>query len=199
MAILTMPSSGVRTVSFGNRRNTVKNRSPFTMSTQYVSRPGDQWFATWEIAVGTKAMRAEWQAFLMQASNVENVFKAYDHYNTLQGAGGGTPLVVGGSQTGNTLATDGWPNNTLVLKKGDAFSVNNELKIVTADATTNGSGAVTISFEPKIRVSPADNAPITTTNAYCYMRMVDDEQAQWEVDESGHYTMVFSGEESFYA
>lgn len=198
MAILTMPSSGVRNVMFGSRRNTVKTTSPFTRSTQAVSRAGDQWFATWEIAVGTQEMRAEWQAFLMQAANVENRFKAYDHFASRMGTGAGTPLVMGAGQTGNSLIVDGWTAGSGVLNKGDLFSVNDELKMVVADVVANSSGVATLTFEPKIRVSPANNAPVTTVAPYCLMRLVDDEQAQWEVDVNGHYTMSFSGEETFY-
>lgn len=198
MAELTMPSSGVRTVSFGMRRNVKKIKSQFTGSTQEIARPGDIWFATYEIAIGTQAMRAEWQVFLMQAGNVSNTFKAYNHYYSARGALGGTPLVNGADQTGISLVTDGWPNSTSVLKAGDFITVNDELKIVTSDVTSDGSGNATIAIEPKIRVSPDDNSAITTVNPYCLMRLTDNEQAQWEVDEAGHYRIVFTAEEQFY-
>jgi hypothetical protein len=86
---------------------------------------------------------------------------------TLFGAGGGTPLVAGADQTGSTIDTDGWPNSTLVLKKGDLITFASIVTVydVTADATTNGSGEVTISINSPIFSggSPADNAAITIT------------------------------------
>ena len=198
MTTLIMPDNGVRSVTFGNRRNTIRAKSPFTRSSQVVSRPGDQWFATYEIAVGTQAMRAQWQVFMMQASNAGNRFRAYDHYYSLQGTGNGTPLVNGADQVGGSLVTDGWAAGEQVLMAGDYLSVNNELKMTTEAATADSSGNATISFEPKIRVSPADNAAITLIKPYCLMRLIDDDQAQWEAEAGGYYRMVFSAAESFY-
>ena len=44
------------------------------------------------------------------------------------------------------------------------YSVKANLKMVTDDATSDGTGAVTINFSPSLRSSPSDNASITTTN-----------------------------------
>lgn len=81
------------------------------------------------------------------------------------GAGGGTPLVKGASQTGNTLLTDGWPVSTDILKAGDfirATSLQRAFE-VTADVTSDGSGNATVSINPTIFAgsSPVDNDPIT--------------------------------------
>lgn len=82
------------------------------------------------------------------------------------GAGGGTPLVAGGSQTGSTVTTDGWPNGTVVLKAGDfvQFAGNTKVYGVTQDITSNGSGEATISIDPQLLSSPADNAAITISS-----------------------------------
>ena len=48
-------------------------------------------------------------------------------------------------------------------KAGDFFSVNGELKIATADANSDGSGNVTLSFAPRLRTSPSDGASVETT------------------------------------
>lgn len=103
------------------------------------------------------------------------------------GAQGGTPLVNGGSQTGSTLACDGWSNSvTGVLKKGDIFTIANVFMVnpvtkavlpdlqqfvVTADANSNGSGQVaalgiypsiiTSGATQTVNASPADNAAMT--------------------------------------
>lgn len=82
----------------------------------------------------------------------------------LLGAGGGTPLVNGASQTGSSLVTDGWPNSTTVLRAGDIIRVGGLpfVVMVTADALTNGSGQVTLSIVPPIPAgsSPANDAAI---------------------------------------
>lgn len=89
-------------------------------------------------------------------------------YLTNNGALGGTPLVNGGSQTGANLATDGWPNNTLVLNAGDIFTVAGSTLVydVTADVTSNGTGQATIPISPPIFAggSPANDAALTVTS-----------------------------------
>ena len=114
------------------------------------------------------------------------------------GSGGGTPLVNGSSQTGSSLITDGWPASKTVLRAGDYFSVNGELKQVTSDVLSDGSGNATIPFKPFLRGSPADNAPLTITRASCEMALVDDQQAIWETNERGVYMpKTFSAVEVF--
>lgn len=101
------------------------------------------------------------------------------------GAHGGTPLVNGASQTGTSLATDGWSTSTAVLKAGDVITLAGVYAVnpvsgastgvlrqfvVTADATSDGTGEATLSIYPGITASgayqtvtasPADNAAIT--------------------------------------
>ena len=91
------------------------------------------------------------------------------------GAGGGSPLVNGASQTGVSLATDGWSNSvTNVVRAGDVIRIAglSPLYLITADASSNGVGQATLAINPPIVVgsSPLDNAIITRSscilNAY---------------------------------
>ena len=79
------------------------------------------------------------------------------------GAGGGTPLVNGASQTGSDVITDGWPNSTVILKAGDYIKFANHAKIyqVTADVTSDGSGNATIGIFPSLMESPAENSAVS--------------------------------------
>ncbi len=81
------------------------------------------------------------------------------------GAGGGTPLVNGASQTGASLITDGWPNSTLVMRAGDVFKVAgmNALYRIRDDLTSDGGGNGTLVLNPPIASgnSPATNAALT--------------------------------------
>jgi|694.fasta_scaffold26571_15 hypothetical protein len=70
-------------------------------------------------------------------------------------------LVNGSSQTGNKLIVDGLPTSTNgVARAGDWFEVNGELKRLTADLNSDGSGNGYMIFEPSLRASPANNAPV---------------------------------------
>jgi hypothetical protein len=102
------------------------------------------------------------------------------------GAGGGTPRVNGGSQTGTSLVTDGWPPNQVVLKAGDMFSCG-ELKRASADVLSDGSGNATITFRPAIRTSPADNTAFVLEKPTCTMILADDMQGMWECNAQGVY------------
>jgi hypothetical protein len=99
---------------------------------------------------------------------------------------GGTPLVNGATQSGDSLITDGWTAAAaLRLRKGDVIQIGGvnqanpmnrqsvgELQdfVVRADVYSDGSGNATIPIWPPIIASgqwqtvdsqPADNAPIT--------------------------------------
>jgi hypothetical protein len=70
-------------------------------------------------------------------------------------------LVNGASQTGSRLIIDGLPTSTNGLARaGDWFEINGELKRLTADLNSDSSGNGYLIFEPTLRVSPADNAPV---------------------------------------
>ncbi len=89
-----------------------------------------------------------------------------------QGAGGGTPRVKGGSQTGLTLLTDGWPASTTVLLDGDRFSVSGQAFAIVSDATSDGTGNATLTLSSGIRTAPADNAllEIDTPTVRCILK-----------------------------
>ena len=141
---------------------------------------------------------ARWIGFLIKLRGRVGSFLWGDDSWTLQGAAGGTPLVNGASQTGLTLITDGWPNSTLVLKEADVIQIGAgataELKRVTADATTNGSGQVTIDIWPQIRTSPGDNTAIVTSSPKGLFRLSDNRRG-WKVNEAIHFGIQFRAEE----
>ena len=107
-------------------------------------------------------------------AQIENWFRngtqldvQHQSYLATLGAGGGTPLVNGASQTGQSLITDGWPNSTLVLKAGDIITLASidQVFTVAADGTSDGSGELTLTINPPIFAGgePATNAAITVT------------------------------------
>ena len=64
------------------------------------------------------------------------------------------------------------------LLAGDFFAVNGELKMVVADATADGAGEMTLTLEPPLRSSPADNAAITLSSPTATFMLASDE-AKW--------------------
>ena len=143
--------------------------SPLTGYTQTASRKGGRWLIRMSFGNLQGDERAVLRGYLAFMEGQVNRIEVGDHsYTGARGALGGTPLVKGASQVGTSLITDGWPNSTLVLKAGDLFSFSNgtysELKQVTSDATSDGSGNLTIAIAPEIHTSPADNVAIVTAS-----------------------------------
>lgn len=73
----------------------------------------------------------------------------------------GTVLVNGGSQTGTSLSVDGLTTG-ITIKDGDVFTIAgvNKVYTVTADASES-SNAATLTIDPALDSSPADDAAIT--------------------------------------
>jgi hypothetical protein len=190
---INMPSyPGFTSSRFGLETNSQVFTSPLTKATQRLLLGGARWTATFSLPAMNRTQAAAWKAFFDLLEGQVNTFNAYDPDCTTPrssptGASLGTPLVQGASQTGSSLVTDGWNNSITTLKAGDYFVVNSELKRVTADATSDGSGVSTISFKPALRASPADNAPLTIFNPTCTMILADDLQGIWECNHRGIY------------
>lgn len=114
-----------------------------------------------------------WWAALVQLAKLGNQFKAFPP-GWQQGAGytGADPLVAGSGQLGLSLNCDGAANNDTVGLAGDPIEVNTEVKVLTQDATSNGSGLVTFDFEPALRDSPANNAVVDVKTPKITLRLL---------------------------
>ena len=143
--------------------------------------------------VGTTNVNV-WRSFIAKARGRANDFQIPVD-PTAQSASASTPLVNGASQTGRTLATDGWPVSTTVLVACQFVTINNQLLQLTENVTSNGSGVATLTFEPPIRVSPADNAAIEYNNPYCLMYFV--EEPTLSVENGYVYSLSLNLRESF--
>ena len=139
--------------------------SPLTGATQTIGRAGERWKITMTCENLNDDDRGRVVGFFARLNGAEHRFTMYDHAYVRRGALGGTPIINGANQTGNSLVIDGCSNSVPgYLKAGDwiSFSTTGELKMVTADCDSDGSGNCTIPIIPKIRVSPTDNAAIVT-------------------------------------
>lgn len=113
------------------------------------------------------------------------------------GLGTSGVLVAGASQVGETLITDQWPINTLnCVRAGDVIRIagDNAVYLVTADADSNGTGQVSIPLNPPLRLSPGDNAAVTTAGVTFRATIIS--RSRFEGSESPTYyaglSLVFS-------
>jgi hypothetical protein len=197
---LSIPAGvNFRTVRFGLQTNTQSFVSPLSGTVQTLELTGARWAGDFILPPMTRAQAAEFQAFLQELGGMAGRFYGYDPSATSpRGNMSGSSIKVnGGSQTGKSIVCDGAAVSTTVLLKGDFIEVNGELKMIVADATSDGSGNVTLSFAPALRSSPPDNTDVITSNPKCTMMLVDDQQSFYDVNEVQHYGLRFSGIEAF--
>lgn len=170
----TLTRSAPRECEWRLRSNTVAFQSPLSGATQTVEFPGGRWEVAFVLENLQEADAALVDAFAARLRGRAGRFTLHNFARpTPRGTIAGTPLVKGAGQTGNALTIDGCTVGTTLLA-GDFIGVNGELKMVVADATANGSGEMTLTLEPPLRSSPADNAPITTNKPTATFMLSED-------------------------
>jgi len=189
MTTYSFPSITPTTTQIQLISNTATFVSPLSGATQTLDRGGERWLMTLQFMNLSGANRATMTAFLAKLNGQQHRFTLKNHAENNRGAFGGTPLVAGGSQTGTSLNIDGCSDGiTNWIREGDWFSVNNELKICTADANSSsaspGGGTLTLNFAPRLRSAPADNAAITTSSGTGVFMLMEN-GASWSNEPGG--------------
>ena len=139
-----------------------------------------RWRAEIEYNILTREEAAPLFAFIASQRGRMGVFDVViPGHDTPRGPAGGTPLVVGAVAVGATsvpfdgatTSTTGW------LKGGDLVSFAGHAKVymVTADANTDSGGAGTLTVEPPLISSVADNEAVTVSGVTFRMALDGDE------------------------
>lgn len=136
--------------------------SPFSGATQTMGFPGSRWKTTLTFENMNDAESRLLETLIVRLNGQQHRVRLFDFGRPVV-AQKGTPLVNGAGQSGDSISTDGWAANTLVLSKGDFIQIATEYKQVLDDVTSNASGQATINIGPMLRYSPADNAVINVT------------------------------------
>ncbi|MCE2597197.1 hypothetical protein K6Y31_20700 [Motilimonas cestriensis] len=151
--------------------------SVYSRKEHHVKWPGNQWKAELIYNNLTYDEVCELRADLADLHGVTGSFTLHHMgFDTLRGTGTGAPVTSVVTLGGKALVTNGWGANQIVLKKGDYFSVNGELKVVTADAQTNGGGGVTVLFAPPLHRNVPAGTPLELNRPSCTMRLRDNNQ-----------------------
>ncbi len=198
-------TSDIRSVRFWRQENTQIFESPLNGSVQTAVLTGGKWLATFRLLPMTRAEAQKWIVFLTRLRGMSGRFYAHDPANAapLGNIVGSTPTISGAGQTGTSLNTAGWAISTNgVLLAGDASAYDTptswrERNIVVSDVNSDGFGDATISLAYPMRESPVDSSSLIVTNASCIMRLLDDEQAAWDVQEALQFGIEFTAIEVF--
>ena len=134
-------------------------RATLTLTTSLASSPADKASVTFTSHIGTVLGVAYWSTRSIASRNGSVYSSTGSSWTKISKPSYGTVLVNGAGQTGAALAIDGL---TVAPRIGDTFSVAGIEKVytVTANATLVSGGA-TVSINPNLASSPADNAAVT--------------------------------------
>tara|TARA_R100000773_G_C4217154_1_gene115680 strand:+ start:286 stop:2262 length:1977 start_codon:yes stop_codon:yes gene_type:complete len=154
--------SGTYTIASGGvSYDATNNRATLTLSTSLASSPANAAVVTFKtttsnyVTIGV----ASWEDSAIVCKNADIFKSGGSGFTKINVPDYGTPLVNAGSQTGSSLAIDGL---TSAPQAGDVFKVAGIDKVYTVlSNATVSSGGATLSINPALASSPADNAVIT--------------------------------------
>lgn len=188
---LTFPAVGIKSSNMRLITASSMSQSPYTFRQQVYLFPGARWEIDVTVRRLTYAQAGAVKAFKADLQGHFGTFLYGDPDFLAKGANGllgGTPLVKGAGQTGNTLDIDGLTPSVVGWgKKGDYFQLGtgtgSRLYMLTEDVDSDGAGEATLTFQPPLRSSPADNAAVTVNGAKGLFRMATN-IADWGSDQS---------------
>lgn len=147
MAVLEWPEDVCpASLTWRPESNTKTFRSPFNGSSQTARFPGTRWVCslTFNNLTDEKSRRID--ALVASLDGEYGRVKVRD-WGRSGRAPAGVPVVDGANQTGTQLQSKGWTPGVVVLRQGDYFTVNDELKMVTADVTSVDNQEMHVSHE----------------------------------------------------
>lgn len=156
-------------------------RSPFSLEASFQRLQGQMWQGTLSLPLMSRDTAEDWLSWLVALNGMEGTFlMGVAGCSTPRGAIGGTPLVAGAGQSGNTLQIDGCtPLVMNWLKAGDYIQLGSGLDTHLHknlnNASTDSGGFVTLDLWPRLRASPADNDPVVVSGANGLWRLAGNE------------------------
>lgn len=172
MAILTFPAITPARSSWGLKSITETFTSPLNGAVQTAGRLGSRWKATLDFFPLNDTQTRLMESFFMQLDGMAGRFYLTPHHRLGTGA---ACTVNGAGQVGSTLMLTCAANRLFLA--GDYFNVNGEFKMITADVTASGAGAVTVQFAPMLRASPPNTASVVFTQPTILAMLTVDEFA----------------------
>lgn len=193
---LSLPTGGFESIQWTARDSVANPESPFTYAGQAQSFGGQGWRGIVTLPPMPEAKGRDWAGWLASLHGQVGTFLLGDPLGaTARGSLGGTPLVNGAGQTGNTLVINGASGSvTGWLLRGDyvqlGSGVSSTLHIVEEDADSDASGNVTLSIWPGMRTPPINASAVVTSDAKGLFKL-DTSTRSWNVTAPWRYGMSF--------
>lgn len=185
IAFPTLSRSTPLSVEWGLKSNTQIMVSPLNGSVQRLELIGARWTASFSWTGLRDADAALLEAFVVQLRGQANRATLHPYYRPQpRGTIALSGVTVSGAvaQLASTLALANCGAGATLLR-GDYFAVGDELKMATADATANGSGAMSgVTFEPPVRaVAGFANGAAVVTDRPTTNFILTDPHVRWSV------------------
>lgn len=137
-----------------------------------------RWSIAFEWSPMRRAVFMQFYAFLLAQRGQADTFTCkLDGHAAPLGLWTGTPIVNGANQTGRTINLSGFTYSQVgIAKAGDIikFAGHSKVYMVTADATSSGTGTATLSIEPALMQSPAHAEAVVSSNVPFAVKLVSD-------------------------
>lgn len=181
---LTLPTAtGFRDLTITADSAVAVTESPWTYKRQVQKNQGQRWMFEVTLPIMNRDDADEWESFFLKLNGQEGTFLMGDPARTsARGIATGTPVVKGGSQTGNSLVTDGWTTSqTGILKANDYIQLGTgstaRLYRNLSDVNSDSNGDATLDIWPAITAAntPNDNATIVVSSTVGVFRLTEDE------------------------
>ena len=199
---ISLPSAPVpKTSRFTMSSAVAVSESPFTFEQQAQVHQGQRWRVQLTFPPMPRSNAEQIVGTLAKLNGREGTILIGDYDGrTPRGIATGTPLVNGGAQTGNSLATKGWTaGKTGILLRGDYLQLGSgataRLYKVLDDANSDGSGNATFTIWPNLRSSPSDGAAIVVSNTVSVFRL-NSSEVPWDANEVSVYGLTFAADEA---
>lgn len=184
-----------------SRNAVARSMSSFSYAEQVYDFSGEAWHFSGSMPLMNRDSAEAYVCFFTKLKGRRGtfLFPLPSPVATPRGSWGGTPLVNGAGQTGNTLNIDGLPANTVnVVRQGDFINLgtgsSTRLYKVLDNADSNASGEATLTIWPSLRSSPGDNAAVTYQNVKVLLRSENDIPMNFDI--SRFYSMSFDALEA---
>jgi hypothetical protein len=180
VAVPTSP--GFQKVVINPKFASSMTQSPFSGAQQSYDFGGMWWTAQCTLPPMSRAQAAAWKAFLL---TLHGTFGTFTMGKAVDSAPRGTATAAladgAGTIRTNSLVVDGL-GALQTLLKGDYFSFNNRLYMLTADTTADGGGNGTLTFAPPLRDPVPDDSVLVLSNPQGTWRMASAETG-WTDDQ----------------
>lgn len=173
-----------------------QNQDTFSFETQYHAFSGQKWMIDVQLVDLGPNESEKWKAWLTKLRGRRGTFRLPNPNRTSQQGAVSTNGTVEDALSSNrgAIRTSGWANSTTNLfREGDFFEVNDELKIVVQDITSDSSGEAVLIHEPEFRTAPSQGDTVVTTDPKSLFRLRN-ETVQWS-DNGPSTSISFEAEE----